>query len=184
MRKIVYYGFISVDGVVEDPPVFVHDFDEMMRENLGEVIGTQDTVLLGRAGYDDWASYWPTASEEPFASFINNVRKVVVTSTPLKTPWNRAEVLGGEPGASLAERLAPLRAASGGDIGVHGSVSLAQSLLAQNLVDELALVMTPYLAGKGRRLFDGVPTGGLELRSACTSPTGTQLLRYSVRKVV
>ncbi|RFS86024.1 deaminase [Actinomadura spongiicola] len=184
MRKIVYYGFISVDGVIEDPPVFVHDFDEMMRENLGEVIGTQDTVLIGRGGYDDWAFHWPTASEEPFASFINNVRKVVVTSTPLKTEWKGAEVLAGEPGESLTERLAPLREAPGGDIGVHGSVSLAQSLLAEGLVDELALVMTPYLAGKGRRLFDGAPTGALELQSARTSPTGTQLLRYTVRKAV
>ncbi|MFI0353798.1 dihydrofolate reductase family protein [Actinomadura sp. 9N407] len=172
---------MSADGVVEDPPVFVHDFDEVMREHLGTVIGTQDTVLLGRRGYDDWASHWPTAREEPFASFINSVRKVVVTSKPLGTPWTGAEILAGDPGAPLAERLAPIRNAPGGDIGVHGSVSLARFLLAEGLVDELRLVMAPYLAGTGRRLFDGVPAGALELLDSRNTPTGTVLLHYRVR---
>ena len=181
MRKIVSYSFISADGVVEDPSVFVHDFDEVMREHLGTVIGTQDTVLLGRRGYDYWAPYWPTASEEPFASFINGVRKVVVTSKPLETPWAGAEVLAGDPRAPLAERLAPIRSAPGGDIGVHGSITLAQSLLAEGLVDELWLVMTPYLAGAGRRLFDGAPAGALELVGSRNTPTGTVLLHYRIR---
>ncbi|TDE23800.1 dihydrofolate reductase family protein [Actinomadura sp. 6K520] len=180
MRKIVVYLFMSADGVIEDPPRFVHDFDEVMRKELADTVGAQDTVLLGRRGYDEWAAHWPTATEEPFASFINGVRKVVVTSRPLETRWGGAEVLAGDPRAPLAERLAPLREGSGGDIGVHGSVSLARSVVAQGLADELRLVMTPYVAGEGRRLFEGAQAGALRLDSARTTPTGTVLLRYRV----
>ena len=83
MRKVVAYMLVSVDGVAEAPDQFVLHFDEVMEANLGDIIGTQDTVLLGRHMYDEWSTYWPTSDDQPFADFINNVQKYVATSTPL-----------------------------------------------------------------------------------------------------
>ena len=74
MRKVVAYELLSLDGVAEQPDEFVTEFDDVMRENLARVIAAQDTVLLGRRTYDDWAAFWPTSDIEPFASFINGVR--------------------------------------------------------------------------------------------------------------
>ena len=121
-----------------------------MRENLGRVIATQDTVLLGRRTYDDWAEFWPTSDIEPFASFINGVEKFVVTSTPPEETWANTTVIDG----GLAEFVTELKRRSGGDIGVHGSIALTQSLLEQGLVDELRLVIAPALQIHGRKLFE------------------------------
>jgi dihydrofolate reductase len=95
-----------------------------MGENLGRVIATQDAVLLGRRTYDEWAGFWPTSDIEPFASFINGVQKLVMTSTPLDRTWPESTVVEGGP-----EFLKELKARPGGDIGVHGSIDLTQSLL-------------------------------------------------------
>ena len=106
----------------------------MMEANLGEVIGTQDTVLLGRTMYDEWSSYWPKSDDQPFADFINNVHKYVATATPLTTEWTNAGPIQGP----VDEFVRELKAGDGGDIGVHGSISLTRSLLAAGLVDERA----------------------------------------------
>ncbi len=81
MRNVVVYELLSLDGVAEQPEDFMVDFDDVMEENLGRVIASQDAVLLGRRTYDDWARFWPGSDIEPFASFINGVQKFVVTST-------------------------------------------------------------------------------------------------------
>ena len=59
VRKLVAYELLSLDGVAEQPDDFITDFDEVMHDNLDRVIATQDTVLLGRRTYDEWAAYWP-----------------------------------------------------------------------------------------------------------------------------
>src|SRR4051794_21976029 len=95
MRKVVAYTLVSVDGIAEDPDHFLFEFDEVMEANLSDVIGTQDTVLLGRRMYDEWSTYWPESDDQPFADFINNVRKYVATSTPLTSQWAHAEPIQG-----------------------------------------------------------------------------------------
>ena len=95
MRKVVVYELLSLDGVGESPETFVLDWDEVMDANLAEVIATQDTVLLGRRSYDEWAAYWPSSDVEPFASFINAVTKHVATSTPLDGGWAAASAIDG-----------------------------------------------------------------------------------------
>ena len=177
MRKVVAYELLSLDGVAEHPDAFITEFDEVMRENLGRVIATQDTVLLGRRTYEDWAAFWPTSDIEPFAAFINPVRKLVLTSTPLDPAWTNATVVEGD----LAEFVAELKAQPGGDIGVHGSIDLARALLGLGLVDELRLVIAPAVQVQGRRLFDrGVPQH-LSLTRSVTSPTGSLLVDYAAR---
>ena len=118
MRKVVAYELLSLDGVAEHPDEFITEFDEVMRENLGRVIATQDAVLLGRRTYDDWAEFWPTAEYEPFASFINGVDKFVVTATTPGLAWANTTVVDG----GLPEFITELKQRPGGDIGVHGSI--------------------------------------------------------------
>jgi len=87
MRKLVVYELLSLDGVAEQPDDFVTDFDDVMRENLGRVVATQEAVLLGRRTYDEWAAFWPTSDSEPFAGFINGVEKFVATATTPVRTW-------------------------------------------------------------------------------------------------
>ncbi len=176
MRKLVVYELLSLDGVAERPDAFVTVFDEVMRENLGRVIATQDSVILGRRTYDDWAAFWPTSGIEPFAGFINGVEKFVVTSTPPVRGWANTTVSAG----GLTEFVSELKRGSGCDIGVHGSISLAQSLLERGLVDELRLVIAPALQMHGRKLLEGGSSRRLTLTRQLASPSGSLLLDYEV----
>ena len=176
MRKVVVYELLSLDGVAEQPDEFVTDFDHVMRENLGRVIADQDAVLLGRRTYDDWAAFWPSSDIEPFASFINSVQKFVVTSTPPEQQWPQTKRV--EDG--LADFVLDLKQQPGGDIGIHGSISLTKSLLEAGLVDELRLVIAPAVQTHGRRLFDGGSSRRLSLTRSVTSPSGYLLLDYQL----
>jgi dihydrofolate reductase len=184
VRKVVLYTLMSLDGAVEEPgryfiprdePGGPPEFDSVMADNEAEVIGSQDAVLLGRRMYDEWSRYWPTSDEEPFATFINSVTKYVVTSTPLANEWHNAQAVEG-PVEELVRRL---QAQGGGDIGVHGSIELAQSLLGAGLVDELRLVVGPAVGFTGRRLFDNTQDiRRFELLSTTPTPSGSVLLAY------
>ncbi len=176
MRKVVVYEFMSLDGVAERPDGFVTDFDEVMRENLARVIDAQDAVLLGRRTYDEWAEFWPPSDIEPFATFINGVEKFVVTSTTPEETWANTTVVD----CDLVEFVTELRQQLGKDIGVHGSIALAQSLLEDGLVDQLRLVVTPVLQINGRKLFEKVPSRRLSLTRNVTSPSGHLLLDFQV----
>ena len=176
MRKVVAYELLSLDGVAEQPDEFVTEFDDVMRDNLGRVIATQDAVLLGRRTYDDWAGFWPASDIEPFASFINGVEKFVVTSTTPEAAWANARVVDG----GLVEFVTELKQQPGRDIGVHGSIALTQSLLEQGLVDELRLVIAPALQMNGRKLFDRGLSRRLTLTRNVTSPSGYLLLDFQV----
>jgi dihydrofolate reductase len=178
MRKVVVYELVSLDGVAEDPDAFITDWDDAMDANLAAVIASQDAVILGRRSYTEWARFWPSSDIEPFATFINGVAKHVATSTPLDGDWAGASVLEG----GLVDGVRALKQTSGGDIGVHASISVAQSLLAAGLVDELKLVIAPRIAGSGRRLLDGLPSIKLETIGSEVSPTGYLLVDYRVAR--
>ena len=132
MRKVIVYEMLSLDGVAEDPHEFF-GWDDEMDANMAAVIATQDTVILGRRTYDEWAPFWPTSDIEPFASFINGAPKYVATSTPLELPWAGTTVVDGD----LVDFVRALKSLPGADIGVHGSISVAQALLAGGVVDEV-----------------------------------------------
>ena len=176
MRKIVVYELSSLDGVAEDPDTFFTDWDDAMEANLAAVIASQDAVILGRRSYTEWAQFWPDSEIEPFATFINGVKKYVATSTPLDRDWANATAVDGE----LVEFVRDLRQQPGDDIGVHASISVAQTLLAADVVDELRLVIAPKIAGSGRRLLDGLPPIKLESIRSTTSPAGYLLADYRI----
>jgi dihydrofolate reductase len=179
-RRVVLYELMSLDGFADDPGEgdWFGDADERLIGFLGEVIARQDTVLLGRRTFEKWAPYWPTSTMQPFSDFINGTPKIVFSSTAPTSHW--AETMHvAEPPAPF---VAGLKQRGGADIGIHGSLSVARTLLAEHLVDELRLVVAPNLAGGGTRLFDG--DGDLqrfELLSADRSG-GCLLLHYQRRE--
>jgi dihydrofolate reductase len=175
MRKVVLYELMSVDGVAEDPDDWLFDVDEELIDNLANVIELQDDVLLGRRTYDEWADYWPTSDFELFAGFINNTPKHVFTSTPPTSTWQNSVF----PEAPAIDYVEKLRRQEGRDIGVHASLTLAQSLVAAGLVDELRLVVAPTIAQEGRKLFEGYSDQHrLELLEADRTSGGNLLLHY------
>jgi dihydrofolate reductase len=176
MRKVVVYELLSLDGVAEAPDRFFADWDDALDANLDAVIAAQDTVVLGRRTYEEWAGFWPTSDIEPFATFINGVAKHVATSSPLDPTWTNATVVDGD----LVEFVRDLRNRPGADIGVHASISVAQALLAGGVVDELRLVIAPTIAGSGRRLLDSVPAMRVESIRGTTSPSGHLIADYRV----
>jgi dihydrofolate reductase len=178
VRKIVVYELLSLDGVAEDPDTFFADWDAAMDTNLAAVIATQDAVILGRRSYTEWAQFWPTSEIQPFATFINGVTKYVATSAPLDRDWANATPIEG----GLIDFVQHLKQQRGGDVGVHASISVTQALLAAGVVDELKLVIAPRIAGRGRRLLDGLPSMQLEAIRSEISPTGYLLIDYRVKR--
>jgi dihydrofolate reductase len=176
VRKVVVYELLSLDGVAEDPDGFIADWDDAMDANLADVIAAQDAVILGRRSYDEWAAFWPSSQIQPFATFINGVAKYVATSAPLDPEWANAVALDGR----LVEFVQDLKRQPGGDVGVHASISVAQTLLAADVVDELRFVIAPRIAGAGRKLLDGLPSIRLASIRSATSPTGHLLVDYHV----
>jgi dihydrofolate reductase len=174
MRTVVAFQFLSLDGVAEGPDRFFTAWDDVVDAAGEALIATQDAVVLGRRSYDEWAGFWPTSEIEPFATFINGVDKHVATSTPLGQEWANSTVVDGD----LVAFVRDLKDTPGGDIGVHASISVVQTLLAAGVLDELRLAIAPVVIGSGRRLFDGVPPVQLETIRSTASPSGYLLVDY------
>jgi dihydrofolate reductase len=179
MRKVVSTLFISLDGVTESPDQWQFDhFDEDMMAAMMAALAEIDTIMLGRVTYEEWSSYWPTSTDEPFASWINNTPKVVVSTTLDKVEWgewNKVSLIKD----NLAQEIAKLKQQPGKNIGVNGSPTLVRSLVQQNLLDELTLTVHPVIAGHGTRLFkDGDNLKRLKLVDNKTTTTGVAILTY------
>lgn len=184
MGQLVLYSICSLDGAVDDPnrlfpPSTTEpsppEFDDAMESRFRGLLENQTAVLLGRGMYDEWSRFWPTSDDQPFADFINTVPKWVVTSSPLGTPWHNAQPISG----TLPDIVAQVKAGTSGDVGVHGSVTLAQSLLAAGLVDELQLTVAPILDPLGRRLAERVTDlTPLALTDSLVAPSGAMWLTY------
>ena len=158
MGRIVVTEFVSLDGVMEAPGGG-EDFKhagwtfEINRGDKGEKFKVDETLasdalLLGRVTYEGFAAAWPSRDGE-FADKFNTMPKYVVSSTLEKPAWNNSTVLKGD----LAEEVEKLKQQHERDIVVHGSATLVQSLVEQDLVDELRLMVFPVVLGTGKRLF-------------------------------
>jgi len=172
MGKLVVTEFISLDGVIEDPGGaeqyrhggWTFKFDQGDgggKLKLGELMAA-DAQLLGRVTYDGFAKAWPTMEAGEFGEKMNAMPKFVVSATLEDPTWNNTTVLKG--GSDLAQEVDALKQQFTGDILVAGSAKLVQSLLAQDLVDELHLMVFPIALGSGKRLFaDGAEATTLTL---------------------
>jgi dihydrofolate reductase len=184
MGRIIVTEHVTLDGVVEDNGG-VEDFERggwQFEFDSGEDGGAfklqemrdSTALLLGRVTYDVFARFWPSAQGE-LADLLNALPKYVVSSTLENPGWN-TRVLNGDP----VEQIAALTREVQGDIVVHGSFQLAQTLIDNDLVDELRLMMFPVVLGDGKRLFG--PTRESKRLALAESrqigPDGVLLLTY------
>ena len=178
MRKVIASLFITVDGVVESPDKWQEHFDEEMLAELNAQLADQDAVLMGRVTYQEWADFWPNSTDEPFASYINNAPKYVVSTTLDSVAWgihNQITLLNSD----LVEDINHLKQQPGKNIGTAGSPTLVRSLLQNDLVDELRLLVHPVVVGRGQRFFDDSSAlKRLKLVENKSSRTGTVILYY------
>jgi dihydrofolate reductase len=179
MRKIVAGLFISLDGVTEAPDQWHFPyFNEEMGKAVAANMERSDVLLLGRVTYGAFAEYWPdkTGADDPFADFINNVPKYVVSNTLERVDWEATTVISGDVAAQLTE----LKQQAGKDIAMSGSVATVRWLLQEGLLDELDLLVHPIVVGKGGRLFDdGMDQVLLRLIGSNTFSTGVVHLTYA-----
>jgi dihydrofolate reductase len=174
MGKLVVTEFVSVDGVFEDPGgsedfeyggwTFEYDRgDDGNQFKLDEVMNS-DVQLLGRVTYEGFADAWPSR-EGPFADKLNNDPKYVV-STTLKDPeWQNTTVISD----NVPEEISKLKDQTDGTILVAGSGTLVNTLLDNDLVDQLNLMVFPTVLGRGKRLFpDGIDRLKMKLTESRT----------------
>src|SRR6188474_1200641 len=150
MRNVTAWLFITLDGVTESPDKWQGNlFDDDMLTDITSQISAEDAILMGRVTYQEFEAYWPNATDEPFASHINKTPKYVVSTTLDSVRWGDWEpptLIKGK----LAEEITKLKQQSGDNIGVSGSPTLVRSLLQENLLDELKLMIHPVVVGSGK----------------------------------
>jgi dihydrofolate reductase len=156
--RIVVTEFVSLDGVVEAPgggenfkhagwSFEIERGDEGNKFKLDETLASE-ALLLGRVTYEGFAAAWPSRTDE-FADKFNSMPKYVVSSTLADPEWNNSTVLEGD----VVEEVSKLKQGQDGDIVIHGSPQLVQTLIEHDLVDEYRLMVFPVVLGTGKRLF-------------------------------
>ncbi len=186
MRKLIVLSFISLDGVMQAPGGPKEDtsggfkyggwtfpyFDKVSGEIMGSQMKSSD-LLLGRKTYQIFASYWP--QHEEMWPGINKVNKYVASRTLKKLDWNNSVLLKGD----VAKAVKKLKSENGLDLQVHGSGKLIQTLLKNDLVDELWLKIFPVTLGKGKKLFaEGTIPAGFKLFESKITPSGVIFANY------
>ena len=189
MRKLIVQEFITLDGVVQAPggpeedetgafkyggwtaPYF-EEADKTAEKFMQEWMRSTD-ILLGRKTFDIFAAYWPSHAD--MWPGINDVAKYVAstTLTTNETDWPNVTFL------NSVEDIMRLKNDEGGDIKVHGSGNLVQTLLEHDLVDELHLITYPITLGTGKKLFgEGTRAAAYTLTDSVVSPNGVIFASY------
>lgn len=184
MRKIIVLSFTTLDGVMQAPGGPQEDtsggfkyggwtapfFDEKSGEIMSQQMKSTD-LLLGRKTYDIFAGYWPEHAD--MWPGINDVTKYVASTTLTDPKWQNSVVL------KDVEAIKKLKESEGSDLQVHGSGKLIQTLLENDLVDELWLKTFPITLGQGKKLFeDGTIAAAFELVSTEVVPSGVIFANY------
>jgi dihydrofolate reductase len=190
MSDVTMFTSLTLDGVMQAPGRpdedrrggFVHGGwaqpynDPVMASVAAEGMANSGSLLLGRRTYEDFYSFWPHQTDNPFTEVLDNARKYVASTTlaePL--PWRNSTLLKGD----AAEAVAGLKQQPGKDLVVLGSGELSRSLMRRDLVDRYVLLIYPLVLGSGRRLFaDGGAFAALRLVHARTTTTGVVIATY------
>ena len=193
MRKVVVVEWMALDGVVQAPGAkdedtsggFQHGgwhlpyFDELSQKWVVESLNEAGGFLLGRITYENFAAYWPNASEEEQVIAVPlNTRPKFVASTTLTEPleWENSTLLEGD----VAEAVTALKQEDGGDLHVVGSTKLVQTLIEHDLVDEFRFMIDPLVVGGGKRIWpDDGARRPLRLVDSKLTTTGAVLAKYA-----
>ncbi|MFC8074495.1 dihydrofolate reductase family protein [Streptomyces sp. NPDC057307] len=191
MRKLMVTTFVTLDGVMQGPGGSDEDrdggfehggwsvphFGADLIERMTDLVHRADALLVGRRTYDIFAASWPLAeADDPIGSKMNSMRKYVASRTLETVSWQNSTLLTGD----VAEAVAGLKQGDGGEIQVHGSGDLIQTLIAHDLVDEFHMLVFPVLVGSGKRLFGkGTVPAGLKLVDTARSESGVVISTYA-----
>lgn len=187
MKKIIVLEFITLDWVIQAPGWPEEDksgsfkyggwtvpyFDEFSGKVMEEQMSKQADLLLGRKTYDIFAWYWPEHEAE--WPGINDVTKYVVSHSQIQLPWKNSIQLGKD----LISEIKKLKSEDGLDLHIYGSGNLIQTLLKNDLVDELWLKIFPITLGHGKRLFaEGTIPAAFKLIDTKVSPSWVIFTNY------
>ncbi len=178
-RTVIAHLFSSLNGVNENPNLFqLGAFGEEEGAAMTKAIAPVTDVVMGRKLWQEWSGYWPQA-DDPFAQFINPVRKHVISSTMSgDLPWN-STLVGGDP----VGYVRALKEVGEGDISVAGGIETVRSLFLAGVVDTLTLTVHPVVTNEGRRLFDeSVPLTRLRLVDSQVTSLGNAMLTYALHE--
>ncbi len=186
MRKVVILTFLSMDGVMQAPGGKGEDpsdrfnlegwtvpyFDDSMGVEMTKQLSMPFDLLLGHKTYDIFAGYWPQQGKD---NPLNKAKKYVVAHAPVNSDWQETISITGDPVAEIQK----LKQGDGPMLQVHGSGQLIQTLLANDLADELWLKIFPVVLGRGKRLFgEGAIPAAFKLTDTTTSPSGVIVAAY------
>lgn len=189
MAELIVTTFLSLDGVYQGPGGVEEDtsggfdqggwvtpfYEDDMAAYAAEWLGQAGSLLIGRRTYDIFVQYWPKATnqDDPVAVAMNNLPKYVVSRTLSSSDWSGVSVVDGD----VVEFVRELKARPGGEIQVHGSGDLLQTLIAHDLVDEYRLWLYPVVLGQGRKLFpEGVAPKSFEHVETRRTSSGANVL--------
>ena len=188
MRSLTVNTFLTLDGVMQAPGGpgeddsggFAHGgwsvnyWDDRMGQVMGEAMGNPFALVLGRRTYDIFAAYWPY-QDDAIARAFNPATKYVATHRPESLSWQNSQALGPD----IVAALRRIRQEDGPDLLIQGSGNLIQTLLANDLIDEMTVLTFPLLLGAGKRLFEGgAAPRALKLARSAVSGTGVIVATY------
>lgn len=176
MKKVIVTEFVTLDGVMEAPHEWSFPYwgDEIAKFKLDETFASS-ALLLGRVTYLAFAESWPERTDDTgFADRFNALPKYVVSTTLTEGSWNNTQIIRD----NMFAEIEKLKQGSGGDLVIHGSGRLVNSLVPANIIDEYRLLVYPIVLGKGQKLFEeGVKTN-LNLVESKSYPSGVVGLTY------
>jgi dihydrofolate reductase len=189
MRKVIGATFVTLDGVMQAPGGPEEDtsggfkyggwtvpyFDDEGGAAIDAVMREPFDLLLGRRTYDIFAAYWPFEDDSLVAERFNACIKYVATSSSRSLTWARTVRLQG----NVADAIRQLKDSDGPNLLVQGSSVLYQTLLHEDLLDELTLLVFPIVLGTGTRLFGtGTVPAAFDVVASHTTPTGVMIGSY------
>jgi dihydrofolate reductase len=161
MAELIVTTFLSLDGVYQGPGGVEEDtsdgfdlggwvtpfYEDDMAAYAMEWLAQAGALLLGRRTYDIFVQHWPKATD-PMATMLNGLPKYVASRTVSESDWSGVSFV-----EDVVDFVRDLKSRPGGELQVHGSGDLLQTLIAHDLVDEYRLWLYPVVLGKGRKLF-------------------------------